>query len=91
MEFQQAGLFDHWESGFNPMPPQCMATTKSGNQKPQETKPSVIKLSNLTGAFVVLLIGFSASFLIFLFELKNNFHTSTSKQSDMASNKKHGT
>ncbi|XP_046640837.1 ionotropic receptor 93a-like isoform X2 [Daphnia pulicaria] len=90
MEFQQAGLFDHWESEFNPMPPQCLATTKSGNQK-QETKPSVIKLSNLTGAFVVLLIGFSASFLIFLFELNNNLHTSTSKDSDMASNKKHGT
>jgi hypothetical protein len=88
MEFQQAGLFDHWESGFNPMPPQCLATTKSGNQK-QETKPSVIKLSNLTGAFAVLLIGFSASFLIFLFELKD-LNTSTSKQPVVASNRNQG-
>ena len=86
MEFQQSGFFYLWEDWFNPMPPKCLANTKGRNQKHQ-TKPSAISLKNLTGAFVVLLTGFSLSILAFLFEL-NNLHTLKSKLADAVSKKK---
>nr|CAH0101820.1 unnamed protein product [Daphnia galeata] len=85
MEFQQSGFFYLWEDWFNPMPPKCLANTKGRNQKHQ-TKPSAISLKNLTGAFVVLLTGFSLSVLAFLFEL-NNLHTLKSKLADVISKK----
>ena len=86
MEFQQSGFFYLWEDWFNPMPPKCLANTKGRNQKHQ-TKPSAISLKNLTGAFEVLLTGFSLSILAFLFEL-NNLHTLKSKLADAVSKKK---
>ena len=85
MEFQQSGFFDLWEDWFNPMPPKCLANTKGGNQK-QQAKTLAISLKNLTGAFVVLLTGFSLSVLAFLFEL-NNLHILKSKLADAVSKK----
>ncbi len=49
------------------MPPQCMANVKKGYKK-GETKHMPISLKNLTGAFLVLSVGLSISFLAFLVE-----------------------
>lgn len=68
LALQQTGIIDHWDSWFRPMPRQCLANIKKGAKK-LETKHSAISLKNLTGAFVVLSIGFSLSFLAFLVEL----------------------
>lgn len=64
MELRQSGLMDYWDLRFHPSSP-CTANTKSGYKKAETS----ISLKNLTGAFVVLLIGFSLSFLAFLCEL----------------------
>jgi ionotropic glutamate receptor len=69
----QAGLLDYWEERFRPMPPQCQGNIKSFN--PPDSKalkmkdhPPALTLKNLTGAFIVLLLGFSLSLLAFLCE-----------------------
>jgi ionotropic glutamate receptor len=67
LDLQQTGIVDHWDSWFRPMPRQCKANVKKGYKKPK-TKHLPISLKNLTGAFVILLIGFSVSFLAFLVE-----------------------
>ncbi len=64
LELMQIGLIDHWDSWFRPMPPQCDGKPKSGNK----TKTSPLSLKNLTGAFLVLLVGLSLSILVFLIE-----------------------
>ena len=70
----QTGIIDHWDEWFRPMPPQCLDKMKSV-YKPQNSKtlkmknhPPALSLKNLTGAFIVLLFGFSLSFLAFLCE-----------------------
>ncbi|EFX82128.1 hypothetical protein DAPPUDRAFT_241227 [Daphnia pulex] len=66
LDLQQTGIIDHWDSWFRTMPRKCMANIKYGYNT--ETKPSPLTLKNLTGAFVVLLIGSSLSLLTFLCE-----------------------
>ncbi|XP_046448237.1 uncharacterized protein LOC124197028 isoform X2 [Daphnia pulex] len=66
LDLQQTGIIDHWDSWFRTMPRKCMANIKYGYNT--ETKPSPLTLKNLTGAFIVLLIGSSLSFLAFLCE-----------------------
>ncbi len=70
----QTGLIDYWDLWFRPMPLQCLDNIKSV-YKPQNSKtlkmknrPPALTLKNLTGAFIVLLLGFSLSFLAFLCE-----------------------
>ncbi len=49
------------------MPRKCMETIKSGYTNPTNKHPP-LSLKNLTGTFIVLLVGFSISFLAFLCE-----------------------
>jgi hypothetical protein len=67
LDLLQTGIIDHWDSWFRPMPRQCMANVKKGYKK-RESEHRPISLKNLTGAFIILLIGFSVSFLAFLVE-----------------------
>ncbi|EFX87006.1 hypothetical protein DAPPUDRAFT_235852 [Daphnia pulex] len=73
LEIMQAGLLDYWEEWFRPTPPQCQGNIESFN--PPDSKalkmkdhPPALTLKNLTGAFIVLLLGFSLSLLAFLCE-----------------------
>jgi ionotropic glutamate receptor len=66
----QIGLIDHWDTWFRPMPPQCDGKPKSGNKTKKTTTP--LSLKNLTGAFLVLLVGLSLSILVFLIEKINS-------------------
>lgn len=61
------GLIKHWDLWFRPMPRQCMETIKSGYTTPTN-KHTPLSLKNLTGAFIVLLVGFTLSLLAFLCE-----------------------
>jgi hypothetical protein len=65
LEIQQIGVVDFWDTWFRPMPPQCNGKPQSGNKK---KKTSALSLKNLTGAFLVLLVGLSLSLLAFLCE-----------------------
>ena len=76
LEIQQTGIIDYWEIVLHPMPGQCMANiVNSGKTRPADpadprrASSAVLSLKNLTGAFVVYLIGLSLSFLAFLCEL----------------------
>jgi hypothetical protein len=68
LALQQTGILDHWDSWFRPLPPQCNANNRKQSKKTGTVRNAALSLKNLTGAFVVLLIGFSLSFLVFLVE-----------------------
>jgi hypothetical protein len=70
LEIQQIGVVDFWDTWFRPMPPQCNGKPHSGNK----TKTSPLSLKNLTGAFLVLLVGLSLSILSFLIEKIISIH-----------------
>jgi hypothetical protein len=65
---QQIGLIDHWDSWFRPMPPQCTGKPQS-EKKSKGNKLTRLNMNNLTGAFIVLLVGLSLSLLAFLCEI----------------------
>ncbi|XP_046449165.1 ionotropic receptor 93a-like [Daphnia pulex] len=67
LELQEMGLIKYWDLWFRPMPRQCMETIKSGYTTPTN-KHTHLSLKNLTGAFIVLLVGFFLSLLAFLCE-----------------------
>jgi hypothetical protein len=74
LELIQTGIIDHWDLWFRPMPLQCLPNFKSV-YKPKNSKtlkmknnPPALSLKNLTGAFIVLVFGFSISLLAFLGE-----------------------
>jgi ionotropic glutamate receptor len=70
LELTETGIIDYWEILFRPMPGKCKANFQTGyNALPtdnQQHKPLTLK--NLTGAFLVLLVGSSLSLLTFLCE-----------------------
>jgi hypothetical protein len=49
------------------MQPQCNGEPRTGVKSPGNN-PSRLSLKNLTGAFLVLLVGLGLSFMVFLFE-----------------------
>jgi hypothetical protein len=49
------------------MPPQCDGKPPNGNGK-NKKKLSPLSLNNLTGAFIVLLVGLALSLIVFLGE-----------------------
>jgi ionotropic glutamate receptor len=65
LEQQEMGLTDYWDRLLRPMPPQCTGKPQTGKKT---KKLSPLTLKNLTGAFVVFLIGLSLSLLAFLGE-----------------------
>jgi hypothetical protein len=64
LNLQENSLVNFWDTWFRPMPPQCNGKPQSGKKK--ELSP--LSLKNLTGAFLVLLVGMSLSLLAFLGE-----------------------
>jgi ionotropic glutamate receptor len=67
LELQQIGLIDFWDTWFRPMPPQCDGKPQNGKGK-NKKKLSPLSLKNLTGAFIVLLVGLTFSLFVFLGE-----------------------
>lgn len=65
------GLVDYWDTWFRRMPPKCIIHQKDvGLKLPSAVKSlSPLTIRNLTGAFVVLAVGYTVSTLFFLFEL----------------------
>ncbi|EFX82122.1 hypothetical protein DAPPUDRAFT_241220 [Daphnia pulex] len=73
LQLQQTGIIDYWDLWFRKMPLQCSANINSEYSKKPSTVHSSLSLKNLTGAFVVLLIGFSCSLFVFLCEQITKF------------------
>lgn len=69
LELQESGLIDHWDLWFRPMPDQCMENVKRSGVKTRGSKKHPpLSLKNLSGAFLVLLVGVSLAVLAFLCE-----------------------
>jgi ionotropic glutamate receptor len=60
----QFGFIDFWIQSYQATPHRCLS--QSVRKKKWETPR--LSLKNLTGAFAVLVIGYSVSFLVFIFE-----------------------
>lgn len=91
LEIMQAGLLDYWEEIFRPIPPQCQGNIKSLNPPDSKARkmkdhPPALTLKNLTGAFIVLLLGFSLSLLAFLCEKMISNPNRQSRRSKIATN-----
>lgn len=62
--YLQAGLFDKWESKYVPTPRQCMELeTRRDNELRR------LSLSDLTGAFIILGVGYLLSVFFFSLEI----------------------
>nr|CAH0101150.1 unnamed protein product [Daphnia galeata] len=64
IEMNQFGFIDFWIQSYQATPHRCLSP--SVRKKKWETPR--LSLKNLTGAFAVLVIGYSVSFLVFIFE-----------------------
>ena len=65
----ERGLMEYWGQMYRRIPLQCLVNTKGMRQKKApNNKSSRLSLKNLTGAFVVLLVGYPLALLAFFFE-----------------------
>ena len=64
----ERGLMEYWGQMYRRIPLQCLANTKGMRQKKAPNNKSRLSLKNLTGAFVVLLVGYALALLAFFFE-----------------------
>ena len=65
----ERGLMDYWGQMYRRIPPQCLANTKGARQKKEpDNNKSRLSLKNLTGAFIVLLVGYALALLAYIFE-----------------------
>lgn len=62
------GLMDIWTQWYQPDIRQCLAEADKITKNVSKSEPPRLSLKNLTGAFVVLLIGYLVSFVAFLAE-----------------------
>lgn len=65
----QAGLFEKWLSDYIPKATRCMEIDYRKGDKHLRK----ITLSHLSGAFVILAIGYTSSFFIFCFDKLKHF------------------
>ena len=73
---EEYGLMKHWSQWFRKVPSKCLANTKIEEKKkqaPTNTAKTRLSLKNLTGAFIVLLVGYAISLLTFFLERIANF------------------
>jgi hypothetical protein len=62
LEWKQFGLDAYWKKRSFAQPDECL------NQYEKPPGKQAISLKNLSGAFVILLLGFSVALLVFLME-----------------------
>jgi|688.fasta_scaffold418678_1 ionotropic glutamate receptor len=62
------GLIDIWTRWYQPDVRQCLNEADKITKTAPKREPPRLSRKNLTGAFVVLLIGYLVSFLVFLVE-----------------------
>jgi hypothetical protein len=65
---KQFGLIQHWGKQFIPQPDECLNNYQDKPDKPR------ISLKNLSGAFLVLLVGSTASLFAFIIEKIVYYH-----------------
>jgi hypothetical protein len=68
LELRQFGLIQHWEKQFLPQPNDCLTNYQDIPKQPR------ISLKNLSGAFLILLVGLTASFFAFIVERIVYYH-----------------
>ena len=63
LEMRAIGLIDIWTQWYQPDVRQCLDEAEKITKTAAQKEPHRLSLQNLTGAFVVLLIGYVVSFL----------------------------
>lgn len=64
----QFGLIQHWENQFLPQPGECFTNYQDIPKQPR------ISLKNLSGAFLILLVGLTTAFIAFIIEQIVYYH-----------------
>ncbi len=69
----EVGLIHHWEKQFEPDTKPCLNNDIKFSRKAQGHKPPLqLRLINLTGAFVLLIVGLLISIVVFFLENMTN-------------------
>lgn len=69
MSMREMGLVSLWERWFEPSVRPCLLENHRGRRKKKQKKPLVrLTVTSLTGAFVLLAVGYTISFVIFIKE-----------------------
>ena len=68
IELEERGFMIYWDQLYYRVPSKCLANTKKEKQKKAPDNKSRLSLKNLTGAFIVLLVGYALAILSFIFE-----------------------
>lgn len=79
LEMAQFGFIQHWEKTFLSQPDECLTNYNDIPDKPR------ISLKNLSGAFLILLVGLPLALLAFIVEKivyyhKKNFGTTPNRK-----------
>jgi len=68
LQLQENGLLAHWEKKYYPQPDRCLGDIK------KVSRTQRISLNNLSGAFLVLLVGYAIALFAFIIEKIINYH-----------------
>ena len=68
LEMRQFGFIQRWEKQFFPQPNKCQTNYNDVPNQPR------ISFKNLSGAFLLLLVGLSLAFFIFILEKIIYYH-----------------
>lgn len=69
----ETGLIDRWTNRFSPIPHQCFDRKGRSAQIEEFRHPTILNLAQLKSIFVITLIGFLASFSVFIGETTLHF------------------
>ena len=72
LELEEKGLTSYWLTWFRRIPPKCLENTKRVHKKQSYYNPR-LSLQNLTGAFVILFIGYIVALMAFIGENVTSF------------------
>ena len=69
MRLKEAGLIEKGRSNYVPKDTKCLSKQKNNANKGKKAEPyKPLSLGHLSGAFIVLFIGYCLAFLVFLAE-----------------------
>ena len=84
---EENGLKNYWDEWFRRIPPKCVENTKRVHKQQRVQNPR-LSVKNLTGAFVILVIGYVFALLAFIGEKIGCFTGPSTIRSNGRNNRK---
>jgi hypothetical protein len=70
LRLRETGLISYWEKNFQADPRPCLNDNSQRRRgRDKSATPTRLSLKNLSGAFVILVVGYLIAFLVFLNEI----------------------